>query len=69
MLCIDMWETFRVVAKNKRPNCKVVVDKFHILQEINRRVKRVRITIMNQTRHLKITDQLRFDAKQNDMKL
>ena len=43
----DMWKTYRIVAKHVFPNCKCIVDKFHVLQELNRRVRSVRIEAMN----------------------
>lgn len=59
MVSIDMWETYRIVAKSKLPNCKVAVDKFHILQELNRKIKRVRTDTMNQIKPPKITQELK----------
>ena len=42
-----MWHTYRMVSKTMFPNCVCIVDKFHILQELSRRVTRVRIDVMN----------------------
>lgn len=43
----DMWHTYRMVSKAMFPNCVCIVDKFHILQELSRRITRVRIDVMN----------------------
>lgn len=66
MICIDMWETYRTIAHSKLPNCAVALDKFHVLQDLHRKVKRVRINIMNQIKPLKITSKLEYAAKHND---
>ena len=66
MVCIDMWETYRVIARSKLPNCAIAVDKFHILQDLHRKVRQIRNKIMNQTKPPKITQELQFQARQND---
>lgn len=43
----DMWKTYRDVSKLMFPNCVCIVDKFHVLQELSRRVKRVKTDIMS----------------------
>lgn len=47
-ISIDMWETYRQVQKTMFPNSALIVDKFHVLQELMRDVERVRITVMNE---------------------
>lgn len=49
----DMWHTYRVVSKLMFPNCVCIVDKFHILQELSRRVTRVRVDVMNTNKKIK----------------
>jgi len=49
----DMWCTYRDVAKLMFPNCVCIVDKFHVLQELSRKVTRVRIDVMNQNKKIK----------------
>ncbi len=66
MICIDMWDTYRIVAKLKLPNCKIALDKFHVLQDLHRKVRRVRIRIMNKNKNHKVTAQMKYDAKNND---
>lgn len=47
IISIDMWCTYREVAKLMFPNSRLGVDKFHIFQEFGRRLTRVRIDVMN----------------------
>ena len=68
MICIDMWDTYRNVAKLKLPNAKIALDKFHILQDLHRKVRLVRIKTMNKNKGYKISAQMKYDAKQNDQK-
>ncbi len=45
LLCIDMWETYRIVAQDKLPNCKIALDRFHIIQDINRHLKKFELGV------------------------
>ena len=40
--CVDMWEPFRLSIEQWAPNCRIVYDKFHILQHANRAIDEVR---------------------------
>lgn len=40
--CVDMWEPFRLSLEQWVPQCRMVYDKFHILQHANRAVDEVR---------------------------
>jgi transposase len=40
--CVDMWEPFRKSIEQWAPQCKIVYDKFHILQHANDAVDEVR---------------------------
>lgn len=40
--CVDMWEPFRVSIEEWAPGCKIVYDKFHIMQHANRAIDEVR---------------------------
>lgn len=44
--CFDMWDTYRDVVKLMLPNCVCCVDRFHVMQDINRKFDKVRIRIM-----------------------
>ncbi len=43
----DMWGTYRLVSKLYLPNAKCICDHFHVIQELNRCVNRVRIDTQN----------------------
>ena len=40
--CVDMWEPFRLSIHQWAPKCRIVYDKFHIMQHANRAVDEVR---------------------------
>jgi transposase len=40
--CVDMWEPFRLSIEQWAPECKIVYDKFHIMQHANNAVDEVR---------------------------
>src|SRR5450755_3140767 len=40
--CVDMWEPFRQSIQQWAPQCKIVYDKFHILQHANDAIDEVR---------------------------
>lgn len=40
--CLDMWEPFRASIEHWAPQCRIVYDKFHILQHANRAIDEVR---------------------------
>jgi transposase len=40
--CVDMWEPYRLSIEEWAPNCKIVYDKFHIMQHANKAVDEVR---------------------------
>jgi Transposase/Helix-turn-helix domain of transposase family ISL3/zinc-finger of transposase IS204/IS1001/IS1096/IS1165 len=40
--CVDMWEPFRQSLEQWVPECKIIYDKFHILQHASRAVDEVR---------------------------
>ena len=40
--CVDMWEPFRLSIEEWAPRCRIVYDKFHILQHANDAVDEVR---------------------------
>ena len=33
--CVDMWEPFRLSIMQWTPQCKIIYDKFHIMQHAN----------------------------------
>lgn len=42
----DMWETYRRVGQDMFPNAKVCVDHFHVMQELQRCIDRIRVRCM-----------------------
>jgi transposase len=40
--CVDMWEPFRLSIQQWAPQCRIVYDKFHIMQHANNAVDEVR---------------------------
>jgi transposase len=40
--CVDMWEPFRRSIEEWAPQCKIVYDKFHVMQHANAAVNEVR---------------------------
>lgn len=40
--CVDMWEPFRLSIEQWAPGCKIVYDKFHIMQHANDAIDEVR---------------------------
>jgi transposase len=41
-VCVDMWEPFRLSIEQWAPECKIVYDKFHIVQHANDAIDEVR---------------------------
>ena len=41
-VCVDMWKPFRLSIEEWSPQCKIVYDKFHILQHANDAIDEVR---------------------------
>jgi len=40
--CVDMWEPYRLSIQQWAPNCRIVYDKFHIMQRANDAIDEVR---------------------------
>ena len=40
--CVDMWEPFRLSIEQWAPECRIVYDKFHIMQHANQAIDEVR---------------------------
>lgn len=41
----DMWQSYRSIAKRYLPNCEIIVDHFHVIQECNKRLDTIRLNI------------------------
>ncbi|EGQ3178818.1 transposase [Staphylococcus pseudintermedius] len=46
-VCIDIYEPYMSLIKDVFPKADIVVDKFHIVQAINRELNRCRVQAMN----------------------
>lgn len=44
---MDMFSPYYDLAKRLFPNAQIVLDRFHIIQHLNRAMNRTRIRIMN----------------------
>lgn len=55
----DMWETYRIVSKIVFPNAVTACDKFHVIQELTKKIDRVRIDAMN---HIKVPPNLNKES-------
>src|SRR5215468_6927741 len=40
--CVDMWEPYRLSIEQRAPNCRIVYDKFHVMQHANKAIDEVR---------------------------
>jgi transposase len=40
--CVDMWQPFRLSIEQWAPNCRIVYDKFHVMQHANKAIDEVR---------------------------
>ena len=40
--CVDMWEPYRLSIEQHAPNCRIIYDKFHVMQHANQAVDEVR---------------------------
>lgn len=46
LVCSDMYDTYRSIARNCFPNSRCAVDVFHVSQEFHRKMNSIRIRIM-----------------------
>lgn len=46
-ICIDIYTPYMKLIKSKFPNAEIVVDRFHIIQNINRELNKTRVSLMN----------------------
>lgn len=55
-VCSDMYDCYRSIARACFPNAVTLVDHFHVIQELNRRVDAVRVKVMKNARANKDSD-------------
>ena len=52
--CVDMWEPYRLSIEQWAPNCRIVYDKFHIMQHANEAIDEVRrAEFFRKSKHLR----------------
>lgn len=52
-ISMDMWETYRRMAKLCLPKALICVDSFHVIKQLNQCFGKIRIAVMNKYQHLK----------------
>lgn len=57
LVCSDMYEGFRTMSRSTLPNSMHVVDRFHMRQDLNKRLNAVRIRIMNHYKYNRQSDE------------
>lgn len=53
---MDMFKPYIEVIKTCFPNAKIIIDKFHVVQHLNRSLNRLRVETMNKYRYSRPTD-------------
>ncbi|REH89662.1 ISL3 family transposase, partial [Staphylococcus felis] len=48
---IDMYEPYMNLIKELFPNAKIIIDRFHIIQALNRALNMARVAVMNTFRN------------------
>ena len=52
--CVDMWEPYRLSMEQWAPNCRIVYDKFHVMQHANKAIDEVRrAEFFRKSKHLR----------------
>ena len=52
--CVDMWEPYRLSIEQWAPNCRIVYDKFHVMQHANKAIDEVRrAEFFRKSKHLR----------------
>ena len=46
-ICIDIYPPYMDIIKKHFPNARIIIDRFHIIQNINREVNKERARLMN----------------------
>ena len=54
IVSIDMWLTYRIIVKEMFPSAVVSLDKFHVYQELLRKITLIRVQTMNKLRPTKV---------------
>ena len=46
-ICIDIYPPYIDIIKKHFPNARIIIDRFHIIQNINRELNKERVRLMN----------------------
>lgn len=65
-VCIDIYQTYMKGIKELFPNAEIIIDRFHIVQNITREFNKIRITVMN---NLKNKDEKAYKVLKNNWRL
>ena len=68
IVCMDMWNTYRLVVKDIFPNASSAIYKFHIYQEYTRLLTDVRIRAMNFVKPKALGNNPSIDENMNTLK-
>jgi transposase len=53
VVCSDMWDAYQDAAKCKRPNARRVIDRFHVMKNLNAALTTTRRTIQKKKKKKK----------------
>ena len=52
-ICIDIYPPYMSMIKEMFPNAEIIIDRFHMVQNINRELNKARVKLMNQYKNKK----------------
>ena len=52
-ICIDIYPPYMNIIRERFPNAEVIIDRFHMVQNINRELNKARVKLMNQYKNKK----------------
>lgn len=62
-ITMDMYSPYIGVVEHCFPNAKIVIDRFHVVQHLNRALNRMRREVMNRLRYTRPTDYRKLKKK------
>jgi len=62
-VCIDMWKPYKQAVESVFPNAEIVVDRFHVMQNLNEALDECRRGILKKTKDAEIKDLLRKEYR------
>ena len=52
-ICIDIYPPYMNMIREMFPNAEIIIDRFHMVQNINRELNKARVKLMNQYKNKK----------------